>query len=158
MADAGHDFGVVLFDLHAAAAAVATLAAHEVGRDVGFGEGEAGGEALDDHGEALAVAFARGEHAELAHQWRPPWLVLFGGELGRGLFGGARRACPRWAGVAMGSRWPDWRRVRRWSRSGRGAPRACSASHVRVSATARSAVVVRMGCCTGAPFVPLKVE
>jgi hypothetical protein len=65
--DASGDFSAVLFDFHAAAAAVAALAACEVRRDVGFGEGEAGGQAFDDHREALAVALAGGEESEVAH-------------------------------------------------------------------------------------------
>ena len=67
VADAGRDLGVVLLDLHAAAAAIAALAAGEVGGDVASESGRPAGSAFDDHGEALAVAFAGGEEAELAH-------------------------------------------------------------------------------------------
>ena len=68
VADAGGDLGAVLLDLHAPAAAVAALAAGHVDGDVVLGEGQAGGEALDEGGEALAVALAGGEEAEASHQ------------------------------------------------------------------------------------------
>ena len=59
-ADAAADDGLVALDFHAAAAAVAALAAGEVGVDVLDAEGHAEGEALDDDGEAGAVGFAGG--------------------------------------------------------------------------------------------------
>ena len=55
---------MVSLDLHAAAAAVAALTPHEVGVDIRFGEGESGGKAFDDGGQALTVGFARGEEPE----------------------------------------------------------------------------------------------
>ena len=55
---------MVPLDLHPAAAPVAPLAPGEVGVDVGFGEREPGGEAVDDGGQRLTVGFARGEEPE----------------------------------------------------------------------------------------------
>jgi len=43
------------------------LAAVQIWGDVVFAQWQAGGDAFDDHREALAVALARREHAELAH-------------------------------------------------------------------------------------------
>jgi hypothetical protein len=71
VANASHDLGVVRLDLHAAATAIAALATAHVGVDVGLGEREAGGQTLDHHGKALAVAFARGEEAEMHHVESP---------------------------------------------------------------------------------------
>src|SRR5712692_10631415 len=59
-ADAGGDVGLVPLDLHPAAAAVAALAAGQVLVDVGFGERQAGGNAVDDGGQRLAVGLAGG--------------------------------------------------------------------------------------------------
>src|SRR5439155_23353998 len=67
VADARGDLSAVLLDLHAATAAIAALTARKVGSDVRLGEGQAGGQALDDHGEALAVALPGGEDAERTH-------------------------------------------------------------------------------------------
>src|SRR4029453_1552653 len=58
------DVRVVSLDLHAAAAPVTALTPREVGVDIRFGEGESGGEAFDDGGQALTVGFTRGEEPE----------------------------------------------------------------------------------------------
>ncbi len=55
---------LVLLELHARAAAVAELAALEVGLDGGARDRDAGGQALHDGDEFGAVRFAGREHAE----------------------------------------------------------------------------------------------
>ena len=64
VADAGRDEGAVGLDLHAAAAAVAELAARHVAVDRLAVELEPGGQALDDAGQARAVGLARGDHPQ----------------------------------------------------------------------------------------------
>ena len=59
MADAGGHLGAVVLDLHAAAAAVAELAPREVAVDVLGLQLEAGGQALDDRGQARTVGLPR---------------------------------------------------------------------------------------------------
>ena len=60
-ADAGDDAGLVLFDQHTAAAAVALLAAREVVVDARDIDLEAGGCAFDDGDEFGSVGFSGGE-------------------------------------------------------------------------------------------------
>src|SRR5688500_9232447 len=72
MAHAAHDLGVVFFDFHTAAAAVAALPAHEVRFDIGFGKAQTGWQAFDHHREALAVALSGREETELAHAYSRP--------------------------------------------------------------------------------------
>jgi len=64
VADPGEDLDGIALDLHAAAAAVAALAALEVRVDGGPVHGEAGGQAFDDHSERGSVGFAGGEEAQ----------------------------------------------------------------------------------------------
>ena len=54
----------VLLDLHAAAAAVPSLAARQILVDVVFREREAGRYAVDDGGQGLPVRLPRGEKTE----------------------------------------------------------------------------------------------
>ena len=111
VADAGGDLGAVLLDLHAAAAAVAALAAGHVAGNVVLGEGQARGQALDEGGEALAVTFAGGEEAETAHQ-EACLSVPSPGEVGMGarVMGAARppavvsQAVSKRASISAGAR------------------------------------------------------
>ena len=64
VADAGGDLGGVALDLHPPAAAVAELAARHVAVDRLAVELEPGGQALDDAGEAGAVALPGGDEAQ----------------------------------------------------------------------------------------------
>jgi hypothetical protein len=64
VADAGEDLDRVLLDLHAAAAAVAPLAAPEVRVDEGAVHGDARGKPFHDHGQGGPVRLAGGEEAE----------------------------------------------------------------------------------------------
>ena len=64
VADAGEDLDGVGLDLHAAAAAVAALAAAEVGVDGGAVHGDARGQAVHHHGERGAVGLAGVEEAQ----------------------------------------------------------------------------------------------
>ena len=64
-ADAGEPLDVVALDLHPGAAAVALHPAGEVAVDPLGGDRQAGGEALDDGDERLAVRFARGGEAQV---------------------------------------------------------------------------------------------
>src|SRR5690606_29045154 len=65
-AHAGEERGLVALDAHAAAAAVAGLAALELGVDVAPGEErQAGGHAVDQGDESAAVGFSRGPEAEM---------------------------------------------------------------------------------------------
>ena len=59
--------GVVGLDLHAPAAAVALLAARQLGADLGLRKGHAGGHAVNDDGQPGAMRFAGGEPAEVGH-------------------------------------------------------------------------------------------
>src|SRR5438874_1276205 len=63
-ADAGQDVDLIALDLHASTAAVAALAPGEVAVDIGFGQRQAGRDAVDDGDQCLTVGFARGEEAE----------------------------------------------------------------------------------------------
>ena len=58
MADAGHDLGAVLLDLHAAAAAVALLAAPQLVVDGFQRYGYAGGKPCERRHEALAMGLS----------------------------------------------------------------------------------------------------
>ena len=64
VAHAGGDLGAVALDLHAPAAAVAELAAGHVGVERILGQAQAGGQALDDAGQAGAVGLAGGDQTE----------------------------------------------------------------------------------------------
>ena len=63
---AGHDLDAVVFDLLAAAAAVALLAAGQVDVDVLGQHGQAGRQVLDKDGQLRPVRFAGGHHAQVA--------------------------------------------------------------------------------------------
>jgi len=56
--------GLVLLDLHPTAAAIAALAAREICVQVGLGQLEPGGNAVDDGGERFPVGLAGREEAE----------------------------------------------------------------------------------------------
>ena len=83
--------GLVALDLHAPAAAIAALAASQVLVEVLLGEPKAGGHAVDDGGEGLAVGLAGREKAERHVRPRyfgamgvlampaPPWPVTIDG-------------------------------------------------------------------------------
>ena len=62
-AHAGEKLDVVLLDLHAAAAAVALLAADELLVDVSGEQWQAGGAALEQRDEGFAVGFSGGREA-----------------------------------------------------------------------------------------------
>ena len=64
MADAGEEGDGVLLEAHPGAAAVAQAAAGQLGLHVLHRHGQAGGQALDDDDEALAVALPRGQEAD----------------------------------------------------------------------------------------------
>ena len=64
MADACEDLDAVGLDLHAPAAAVAALAAAQLGVDGRAVHGDAGRKALDHHGQGGAVRLAGGQEAE----------------------------------------------------------------------------------------------
>ena len=64
MADAGEDFGAVAFDLHAAAAAVAALAAAQLRVERVDVELQARGHAVDGDDERLPVRLAGGEKSQ----------------------------------------------------------------------------------------------
>ena len=64
MAHAAGDLGGVALDLHAPAAAVAELAAGQVGVDLLGAQLQARGQALDDRGQAGSVGLAGGDQAE----------------------------------------------------------------------------------------------
>ena len=57
---------LVLLEAHARTAAVAEPAAGQLGLDVVDGDGQAGGQALDDHDEGRAVGLAGGQEAQHA--------------------------------------------------------------------------------------------
>jgi hypothetical protein len=54
----------IAFDLHPAAAPVAALATREIRVDVGLGQRQTSGDAIDDGRERLTVGLARGEEAK----------------------------------------------------------------------------------------------
>ena len=64
VAHAGGDLGAVLLDLHPAAAAVSQLPARQVAIDVGRGQLEPGGQALDHGREAGPVGLTGGREAD----------------------------------------------------------------------------------------------
>ena len=70
MAHPRQDFDRVGLDLHPATAAVAGLSALKIGIDDLPPDGNAAGQAVDDHVEGGAMGFAGGEQAK--HQWKVP--------------------------------------------------------------------------------------
>ena len=64
MADAAEQRELVGLEAHAGTAAVAEAAAGQLALDLLDRDGQAGGQALDDDDEGLAVGFAGGEEAE----------------------------------------------------------------------------------------------
>ena len=68
LAHAAADLGVVGFDLHPPAAPVAFLAARQLPANLLFREGQPGGQAVNDDGQARSVGFACCEPPKVRHR------------------------------------------------------------------------------------------